>query len=112
MNDRCSHVGISSAAPQISNHRNVFSDKMNSNNFARCSMTCDLPTQYALTGEQSSRKNTVKARITALHQHNIFVESLNINAAQFSERDSESDDKLYFCSQDFWMQYGTFLQEN
>ena len=101
----------------ISNHRNNFSDKINSNSFARFSMTDDLPTQYALTGEQSKRKSTVKARISALRQLNIFVKTKKINAAEFTERDPESDDKLYrtvelentFCSQNFWMQYGTFI---
>lgn len=90
--------------------------KMNSERLT--SVTDDhYPTQYALTGEHSSRKSTVNARISALHQLNLYVQARKINATKFSERDSETDAKLYhttelentFCSKNFWMQYATFL---
>jgi len=93
--------------------------KMNSERLPRYSVTDDhlYPSQYALTGEQSTRNSTVNVRISALYQLNVYIRKRDINATPFKERDSETDATLYhtteleniFCSKKFWMQYATFL---
>jgi len=48
---------------------------------------------YALTGEQGSRPNTVKARKNAFYQLNEFLKTKNVGL-QFQQRDVEFDNKL------------------
>lgn len=73
---------------------------------------------YALTGEQSNKESTARARSSGLKQFNTFLKTKNVDII-FAARNATTDEKYktpelenYFCDKRFWQEFGTFIKED
>mmetsp|Transcript_2365 Transcript_2365/g.3211 ORF Transcript_2365/g.3211 Transcript_2365/m.3211 type:complete len:603 (-) Transcript_2365:353-2161(-) len=73
---------------------------------------------YALTGEQSNKESTARARNSGLKQFNTFLRNKNVDI-QFGARNHINDEKYktpelekFFCDKKFWQEFGTYIKQD